>query len=209
MISPAPGARSPVSIGVSGMNDRELGALTKQLFDVAEAGPGNVPPLPRASEHSSNFVLEAPVPFLQRLQSLLAVSTPGSLGDSGGNALFMEPKVLSVVGASGVAPPLSAEVMSALRPAGRFIWQNGSLCREDVPVVSESKNHGTALETFQFGNSTMTASTRKELIRTQRTTNGLWSGAWAFPGQDYHMVATIRSMISVAPGARIDRKSVV
>ena len=186
MISPAPGARSPVSIGVSGMNDRELGALTKQLFDVADAGPGNVPPLPRASEHSSNFGLEAPGPSQQSLPDCLAVSTPGSLGDSGGNALFMEPKVLGVVPVSGVAPPLSTEVMSALRPVGSLIWQNGSLCREDVPVVSESKNHGTALETFQFGNSTMTASTRKELIRTQRTTNGLWCGSWAFPGQDHH-----------------------
>ena len=135
--------------------------------------------------HSSNSFSEAPGPSQQSLPDSLAVSTPG-LGYSGGNSLFLAPKLPNSVVIHDVGLTLTKHAKSLLNPHGKLVVRNGQLYHEVAPAVSESKNHGTALETFQFGNSTMTASTRKELMRTQRTTNGLWSGSWAFPGQDYH-----------------------
>ena len=186
MLSPEPGARSPVSCGVSGMNSQELVALTKDLFEVAHQGPGDVPPLSRASGHSSHSFAEAPGPSQKFLPDSLAVSAPGSSGYAGGKSYPNAELPSSDSFGCRLAPSPPAQALNLPKRPKAFVSLKGVLYEVNDPPVSDAKNYGTALETFKFGNSTMTASRKKELVQTQRTTNGLWSGAWAFPGQDYH-----------------------
>ena len=184
LLSP-PSVHQPVSCADNASSGVELDDVSKNLFHVAQFGTGGAP-LPSCVSSVAPLSFEAsPHLSQQYCPDSLVVSTAGSVLPARNSCPPTQMPSDSLQ--SGTRAPLPL-VRSTLNPKRQrtFEYMDGTLQEVVVPPVSTPEIRGTPLETYTFGNSTMTASARRDAIHEQRTTNGLWLGSWAFPGQDFH-----------------------
>ena len=187
LLSP-PDEKRPLSTAPRDMSSPELLAFAKGLFQDRRHVVHD------ASGPSQGMCDSAATPYSVSDHSVhgrehLFVDSRAGSGTSGRNSAPPAQQRSSMFHCGGIVPSVPKSMEPVPKRRKELVLHDGRLRELVDPAVSNSQRYPAGVESGESVGtvkSKFTSSESGAIIKSQRATNGLWSGSWAFPGQDHN-----------------------